>query len=69
MVAAYDGIVVSVNAMAGTARVKPGDCVTAGQVLIAGEERLSAEKREVCARWEKLWLARGAKEPLRRNCT
>lgn len=50
LVAAYDGIVVSVNAMAGTARVKPGDCVTAGQVLIAGEERLSAEKTGgVCA--------------------
>ena len=50
LVAAHDGIVVSVNAMAGTARVKPGDCVTAGQVLIAGEERLSAEETGgVCA--------------------
>ena len=50
LVAARDGIVVSVNAMAGTARVEPGDCVTAGQVLIAGEERLSAEETGgVCA--------------------
>ncbi len=33
------GVVVSVRTFAGTAQVKPGDVVTAGQVLIQGSER------------------------------
>ena len=44
LVAACDGIVVSVNAQSGVAAVKPGDTVRKGDVLIRGEERVSAEE-------------------------
>ena len=43
LVALRDGIVVSVQALAGTACVQAGDAVQAGQLLISGEERISAE--------------------------
>ena len=39
-----DGIVVSVNVEAGAACVKPGDAVRRGQLLIAGEEKVSKEQ-------------------------
>lgn len=45
LVASRDGVVVSVNARSGTACVKPGDTVRAGQTLIRGEEDKSKEER------------------------
>ncbi|MGI6239345.1 MAG: sporulation protein YqfD [Christensenellales bacterium] len=43
LVAAYDAVIVSINVKAGTARVRAGDTVRRGQVLISGEERISQE--------------------------
>ena len=42
LVADADGVVLRVNTAAGRALVKPGDTVRKGDVLIAGEERVSA---------------------------
>ncbi len=51
VVASRDGVVVSVVTKAGTAQVKAGDIVRAGQVLIRGEERTSEDAlRPVSAR-------------------
>ena len=51
--AACDGVIVSVNAQSGVAAVKSGDTVRKGDVLIRGEERVSAEEvRGVAARGE-----------------
>lgn len=44
LVAGRDGVVVSVNLRSGTACVKPGDTVRAGQTLIRGEEEKSGEE-------------------------
>lgn len=51
LVADEDAVIVSVSVLAGQARVKPGDTVKRGDVLIAGEERRSAdgETRPVAA--------------------
>lgn len=51
VVASSDGVVVSVVTKAGTAQVKAGDIVRAGQVLIRGEERTGEDAlRPVSAR-------------------
>ena len=53
LVAACDGVVVSVNAQSGVAAVEAGDTVRKGDVLIRGEERVGAdETRGVAARGE-----------------
>ena len=53
LVAACDGVIVSVNAQSGVAAVKSGDTVRKGDVLIRGEERVSNEEvRGVAARGE-----------------
>lgn len=51
IVADEDAVIVSVSVLAGQARVKPGDTVRRGDVLIAGEERRSVdgEMRPVAA--------------------
>lgn len=43
LVADEDAVIVSVSVLAGQARVKPGDTVKRGDVLIAGEERRSVD--------------------------
>ena len=53
LVAACDGVIVSVNAQSGVAAVEVGDTVRRGDVLIRGEERSGAEEtRGVAARGE-----------------
>ena len=44
LVAACDGVIVSVNAQSGVAAVKSGDTVRKGDVLIRGEERVSGDE-------------------------
>lgn len=73
IVASRDGVVVSVVPLAGTAMCKPGDTVRAGQVLIAGEERVSAEEtRPVSARGmviARVWDGARARVSLRETQT
>lgn len=71
LVASRDGVVISVNARAGTACVKSGDTVRAGQTLIRGEEEKSKEETapvaalgEVIAR---CWFEGEARESLSRT--
>ena len=53
LVAACDGVIVSVNAQSGEAAVEAGDTVRKGDVLIRGEERAGAEEtRGISARGE-----------------
>ena len=70
LVAACDGIIVSVNAQSGVAAVKPGDTVRKGDVLIRGEERASAEEtRGVAALGEvvaRTWVEAEAEAELSR---
>ncbi len=44
LVAAYDCVILSVDVKAGTAKVKPGDTVRRGQVLISGHEMVTKEE-------------------------
>ena len=68
VVAAEDGVVQWIAAYAGTAQVKPGDLVRAGQTLIKGEERgENGEIRSVQARGEvmaRVWLTVKVRLPL-----
>ncbi|NLG25489.1 MAG: sporulation protein YqfD [Clostridiales bacterium] len=68
LVALRDGVVVSVNARVGTAAVKPGDTVRAGQTLIRGEERTAGGlTRGVRAEGEaiaRVWYEGRSSEPL-----
>ncbi len=70
LVAACDGVIVSVNAQSGVAAVKPGDTVRKGDVLIRGEERVSAEEtRGVAALGEvvaRTWVEAEAEAELTR---
>ncbi len=68
LVAACDGVIVSVDAQSGKACVAPGDTVRKGQVLIRGEERISNEEtRGVAALGEvvaRTWFTAEADAPL-----
>ena len=67
LVAACDGVVVSVNALSGVPAVEPGDTVRRGDVLIRGEERAGAEAtRGVAALGEviaRTWVETYAEAP------
>lgn len=63
VVAAYDAVVQSIRVFKGTAMVKPGDTVRAGQILIAGEE----DGQSICALGEvsgTIWYSASANAPL-----
>lgn len=53
-----DGVVLSVNVVAGTARVKTGDAVRAGEVLISGTERTTPDGQTKPVRAEGSVIAR-----------
>ena len=72
LVADADGVVLRVNTAAGRALVKPGDTVRKGDVLIAGEERVSAsgDTRRVRAQGSvtaRLWTEGFSRFPLARE--
>lgn len=71
LVAARDGVVLSVNVKSGTALIKPGDTVRRGQVLISGSERVSKEEiRGVAALGSvtaRVWFTAQAQAPLFRR--
>lgn len=68
VVAAEDGILLTLTVYAGTPAAKPGDLVRAGQVLIRGEERgKNGETHPVKARGEaiaRVWVAAQCRMPL-----
>ncbi len=67
LVASRDGVIAAVEVYAGTAAVKPGDIVRAGQVLIAGTERSAggalAPVRAEGRVWARCWVSRSATIP------
>ena len=72
LTASDDGVVLRVDAAAGRALVKPGDTVRKGDVLIAGEERVSAsgDTERVRAQGSviaRLWTECFARIPLTRD--
>ena len=71
LVASRDGIVLSASARFGELCVQPGDAVYRGQLLIRGEERLTAEDtRPIAALGEvqvRAWFVGEAELPLRRT--
>ena len=71
LVAAQDALLLSLDVMAGTAAVKPGQVVKKGQVLIRGEERDGRDStRGVCALGAaigRVWLTGQAQAPLTRT--
>ena len=58
LVSSADGVVLSVNVIAGTARVKAGDTVRAGEALILGTERITPDGQTRAVRAEGSVIAR-----------